>query len=100
MGSFPVMSYIAELKAKRILIVGAGTTGKALSNYLKSINSNFEIFDEVEYNDPGLKVLTTLADSSVYQLAIVSPGWKPEHPLIQGLQANGVELISELGEGI
>ena len=37
------MSYIAELKAKRILIVGAGTTGKALSNYLKSINSNFEI---------------------------------------------------------
>jgi UDP-N-acetylmuramoylalanine--D-glutamate ligase len=96
MGSFPVMSYIAELKAKRILIVGAGTTGKALSNYLKSINSNFEIFDEVEANDPDLKVLTTLADSSIYQLAIVSPGWKPEHPLIQGLQANGVELISEL----
>ena len=90
------MSYIAELKAKRILIVGAGTTGKALSNYLKSINSNFEIFDEVEANDPDLKVLTTLADSSIYQLAIVSPGWKPEHPLIQGLQANGVELISEL----
>lgn len=90
------MSYIAELKAKRILIVGAGTTGKALSNYLKSINSNFQIFDEVEANDPDLKVLTTLADSSIYQLAIVSPGWKPEHPLIQGLQANGVELISEL----
>ena len=96
MGSFPVMSFIAELKAKRILIVGAGTTGKALSNYLKSINSNFEVFDEVESNDPGLKVLTTLTDSSIYQLAIVSPGWKPEHQLIQGLQANGVEIISEL----
>lgn len=96
MGSFPVMSYIAELKAKRILIVGAGATGRAVSNYLKSINSSFEIFDEVETQQPGLKVISVLEDSSVYQLAIVSPGWKREHSLIQGLQASGVEIISEL----
>ncbi len=96
MGSFSVMSYIADLKAKRILIVGAGTTGKALSNYLKRINSNFEIFDEAESSDPALKVLTSITESSIYQLAIVSPGWKPEHPVIQELNSKRVEIISEL----
>jgi hypothetical protein len=31
------MSYIEELKSKNILIVGGGTTGKSLSNYLNTL---------------------------------------------------------------
>ena len=31
------MSFIAELRSKRVLIVGAGTTGKSLANYLQTL---------------------------------------------------------------
>ena len=96
MGSFTVMSYISELKTKNILIVGAGATGKGVANYLKSIGSTFDVLDEAEVSNAGFPVVTALSDASIYQLAIVSPGWKLEHPLIQNLQGNGVELISEI----
>jgi UDP-N-acetylmuramoylalanine--D-glutamate ligase len=90
------MSYISELKTKNILIVGAGATGKGVANYLKSIGSTFDVLDEAEVSNAGFPVVTALSDASIYQLAIVSPGWKLEHPLIQNLQGNGVELISEI----
>jgi UDP-N-acetylmuramoylalanine--D-glutamate ligase len=90
------MSYISELKTKNILIVGAGATGKGVANYLKSIGSTFEVLDEAEVSNAGFPVVTALSDASIYQLAIVSPGWKLEHPLIQELKGNGIELISEI----
>lgn len=96
MGSFTVMSFISELKTKNILIVGAGATGKGVANYLKSIGSTFDILDEADVSNAGFPVITALSDASIYHLAIVSPGWKLEHPLIQELQGNGVDLISEI----
>jgi len=90
------MSYISELKTKNILIVGAGATGKGVANYLKSIGSTFDVLDEAEVSNAGFPVVTALSDASIYQLAIVSPGWKLEHPLIQELKGNGIELISEI----
>ena len=90
------MSYISELKTKNILIVGAGATGKGVANYLKSIGSTFDVLDEAEVSNAGFPVVTALSDTSIYQLAIVSPGWKLEHPLIQELQGHGIELISEI----
>ena len=90
------MSYISELKERNILIVGAGTTGKAVANYLKSIGAKYQIFDESQKEESGLEVSIKIPDPSVYDLAIVSPGWKLDHSLIQELQSNGVEIISEL----
>lgn len=90
------MSYIAQLKTKRILIVGAGATGKAVSNYLSSIGSSFEIFDESHKPEAGVNVIAVIADAANYDLAIVSPGWKLEHPVIQQLQSAGVETMSEI----
>lgn len=90
------MSYIAQLKTKRILIVGAGATGKAVSNYLSSIGSSFEIFDESHKPEAGVNVIAVIADAANYDLAIVSPGWKLEHPVIQQLRSAGVETMSEI----
>ena len=90
------MSYISELKERNILIVGAGTTGKAVANYLKSIGAKYQIFDESQKEESGLEVSIKIPDPSVYDLAIVSPGWKLDHSLIQELQSNSVEIISEL----
>jgi UDP-N-acetylmuramoylalanine--D-glutamate ligase len=90
------MSYISQLKAKKILIIGAGATGSAVANYLKSVGSSFEVFDESQSKDPQQEVISQIADFSAYQLAIVSPGWKLEHPIIQNLKAESVEIISEI----
>jgi UDP-N-acetylmuramoylalanine--D-glutamate ligase len=90
------MSYISQLKAKKILIIGAGATGSAVASYLKSVGSNFEIFDESQSENPQQEVVSQIADFSAYQLAIVSPGWKLEHPIIQNLKAKSVEIISEI----
>ena len=96
MGSLTIMSYIAGLKSKNILIVGGGTTGKSVANYLNSLGANFTIFDENSTGIPGLKTLSKISDYSVYDLAIISPGWQQEHLEIQNLHSCGVEVISEI----
>jgi len=90
------MSYIAELITKNILIVGAGTTGKSLARYLESIGANFAIIDEKISTLDGLEVLDSIPDDITFGLAIVSPGWRKNHMVIQGLHSKGIEVVSEL----
>lgn len=90
------MSYIAELVAKNILIVGAGTTGKSLARYLEGIGANFSIIDEKISTLDGFEVLGSIPDDRTFELAIVSPGWRKDHMVIEGLRSMGVEVISEL----
>lgn len=96
MGCLAIMSYIEELKTKNILIVGGGTTGKSISNYLNSLGTSFSIFDENPGSTQGLESVTEINDYSIYDLAIVSPGWRLDHLVIQNLNSSGVEVISEL----
>lgn len=90
------MSYIAELSAKDILIVGAGTTGKSLARYLESIGANFLIVDEKISILDGLEVLDAVPDERTFDLAIISPGWRRDHRVIEELHSKGIEVISEL----
>jgi UDP-N-acetylmuramoylalanine--D-glutamate ligase len=90
------MSYIAELKSKNILIVGGGTTGKSLVNYFSSLGASFTIFDEKATTQQGLNAVTELTDYSIYDLAIVSPGWRQDHSVIANLQSAGIEILSEI----
>ena len=90
------MSYVAELKTKNILIVGGGTTGKSLANYLDGLGADFDIFDEKDAAIAGFETLTDISDYSIYDLAIVSPGWRSDHLVITNLKSNGVEIISEI----
>ena len=90
------MSYVAELKTKNILIVGGGTTGKSLANYLDSLGAEFDIFDEKDSTIAGIETLTDISDYSIYDLAIVSPGWKATHPLVRRFVEAGVEITNEI----
>lgn len=90
------MSYIAELKSKNILIVGGGTTGKSLANYFSTLGANFTVFDENATTQLGLEVITEISDYSIYDLAIVSPGWRLDHLVISNLKSAGVEILSEI----
>ena len=90
------MSYIAELKSKNILIIGAGTTGKSVARYLENIGARFQIIDEKAATLDGAEILNNVPEDESFDLAIVSPGWRKDHSIIENLSAKGIEVISEI----
>ncbi len=83
------MSYLHSLQGKKIAVVGVGVTGEAVHKFLTSHSLEHDLFDEKSKNAQS-------DISASYDLAIISPGWKPNHPLIEKLREQGTELISEL----
>lgn len=83
------MSVLEILRTQKIAIVGAGVTGMALCTFLNRREIEAEVFDEkiVGYST---------SVNSQYDLVIVSPGWKIDHPIIQELSQNCAEMISEI----
>jgi len=90
------MSYIAELKTKRVLVIGAGTTGKSVAAFLSNIGADFSILDEKITSLDGIEVLSEVPDEATFDLAIVSPGWRQDHPIVHALSAKGADVIGEL----
>jgi UDP-N-acetylmuramoylalanine--D-glutamate ligase len=83
------VTYLQALASKKIAIIGAGVTGTAVFDFLTKRGINADIFDE---KSP----LAKREIESSYDLAIVSPGWRGNHPMIEQLRSNGAELISEI----
>jgi UDP-N-acetylmuramoylalanine--D-glutamate ligase len=83
------MSYLQGLANQKIAVLGAGVTGTAVLDFLVTRGINADIFDE---KAPNAK--RTVEDS--YDLAIVSPGWRLDNPLVVALQSVGCELLSEI----
>ena len=83
------MTYLQTLATKRIAIIGAGVTGTAVLDFLGARGISADIFDE---KSPVAKH----AIEASYDLAIVSPGWKRNHPMIEQLRSTGAELLSEI----
>lgn len=83
------MSYLRDLQSKKIAIIGAGVTGTAVLGFLTDRGITADIYDE-----KSSKAKRTI--DSKYDLAIISPGWKRDHPIIQELQSNSTELLSEI----
>ena len=83
------MSVLEILRTQKIAIVGAGVTGMALYTFLNRRDIEAEIFDE---KIPGYSTSVNFH----YDLVIVSPGWKIDHPIIQKLSQNSTEMISEI----
>ncbi len=88
------MSYLEELKNKRVLVVGAGKTGEALAEFLGSRNIEFQLLDEKADLVSKFKVITM--PEGQYDLAIVSPGWRRDNQIIQSLASSRTETISEI----
>jgi UDP-N-acetylmuramoylalanine--D-glutamate ligase len=83
------MSFLQSLAAKKIAVVGAGVTGTAILNFLSNRGISADIFDEKSLG-------AYRAVESQYDLAIVSPGWRLDHPIIEQLRSAKTELIGEI----
>ena len=91
-GSSPNMSFVAELSGKNCLVIGAGVTGRAVHEALLQFGAISKMFDEkVTGKSDVINELPKDID-----LAIVSPGWKIDNPVIMRLKSAGIEVISEI----
>ena len=88
------MTFLTGLKDKQILIFGAGVTGKSTEEFLKKFGCKITVIDEKgssgairDFKDISLKE---------FHLAIPSPGWRLNHPLIEEARDLGIEFLSEV----
>ena len=91
-GLFPNMNFVAELANKECLVIGAGVTGRSVEKALKKFGATTVLFDEKLSNTSD--VTNQIPDG--IQLAVVSPGWRLDHPVISKLKSSGIEVISEV----
>ena len=83
------MPFMHELSAKNVAIIGAGVTGSALLDFFITRGINADLYDE---KAPG----ALREVNSAYDLAVVSPGWRTDHPIIVALETTGCEILSEI----
>ena len=89
-GWFHKMSFIAQLAGKKCLVIGAGVTGQAVKEALQNFGANVILFDE----NKKVESINTLPDG--IELAITSPGWRPDHKIFRELSKQGVRVLSEI----
>jgi UDP-N-acetylmuramoylalanine--D-glutamate ligase len=86
---------LAELARAKVLIIGGGVTGTSVAEVLEGLGSEISILDETLLADERF-VNPADAFSQTWDLAIVSPGWRPNHPLLQLLREQEIPFISEI----
>jgi UDP-N-acetylmuramoylalanine--D-glutamate ligase len=86
------MNFIEELAGKNCLVIGAGVTGMAVQRALVKFGAISKMFDENLVDEPD--VVSNISEG--IELAIVSPGWRPDHKILEKLRNNGTKLISEI----
>ncbi len=95
-GLSPKMSFLLELRQKKVAILGGGVTGTGLIQFCLNNGVEVILLDDSQKEILGINSHTSLSPDLKLDLAIVSPGWRQDHPIVLELQAQGVELIGEL----
>ena len=86
-----------HLDGKRILVAGAGVTGAACARALEKRGSHVTIVDEKVTALEGFTVITpSRVDFANFDLLLVSPGWREEHPVVVAARAARIALINEV----
>ena len=84
-----------EFAGKRVLILGGGVTGSAVAKITEELGASVKVADEKPLPDFAIHPINDYANLD-YDLAVVSPGWKPDHPLINAVKSAGIEITNEV----
>jgi len=77
---------------QRFLILGAGVTGLAVADSLKSRGSLVTIAD-----DTSLEAIKPESiDLADFDAVVISPGWRQDHPLVVKVLASNLQLVNEI----
>ena len=86
-----------HLDGKRILVAGAGVTGGACARALSKRGSVVTIVDE---KVSALEEFSVISPASVdfanFDLLLVSPGWREDHPVVLAARKARIALINEV----
>lgn len=82
---------------KKIAILGAGVTGKAVARALSQRGAQVVLVDEKTTAEIGFTVVSPEAvDISIFDGVVISPGWRADHPLILSAMSAGLEILNEI----
>ena len=86
-----------HLDGKRILVAGAGVTGAACARALAKRGSRVTIVDEKVSALEGFSVISPASvDFANFDLLLVSPGWREDHPVVLAARKARIALINEV----
>jgi UDP-N-acetylmuramoylalanine--D-glutamate ligase len=86
-----------NFSGQRILILGAGVTGLVVARSLSKRGALISIADDQVSAVDGFDVaLSKTFDVKNFDAVMVSPGWKPDHPLVTESIAAGVKIMNEV----
>jgi UDP-N-acetylmuramoylalanine--D-glutamate ligase len=82
---------------KKILIAGAGVTGVASARALVKRGAEVLLVDDKKIENSEFKVThTSNADVRDFDVLLISPGWREDHPLVVAARENKVAIINEI----
>jgi UDP-N-acetylmuramoylalanine--D-glutamate ligase len=86
-----------NFSGQRILVLGAGVTGLVVARSLSKRGALISIADEQVSAVDGFDVAPAKSfDVKNFDAVMVSPGWKPDHPLVTESIAAGVKIMNEV----
>lgn len=86
-----------NFSGQRILVLGAGVTGLVVARSLSKRGALISIADDQVSAVDGFDVaLSKTFDVKNFDAVMVSPGWKPDHPLVNESIAAGVKIMNEV----
>ena len=81
----------------RVLVLGGGVTGRSVAQVLSNMGAEISVFDENESSEFNFQRATLSDVSSInWAAAVVSPGWRPSHPIIADLRNREIPLLNEI----
>ncbi|MEI9908162.1 MAG: hypothetical protein WDO06_10050 [Actinomycetota bacterium] len=90
-------SVISALKGAKVLVLGAGVTGLAVEEALTKFGASVSFIEEKESREIKEKFISrSQVDSIDWAFAVVSPGWKLDHPIVLRLRERHIEIKSEI----
>jgi UDP-N-acetylmuramoylalanine--D-glutamate ligase len=81
----------------QMLVLGGGVTGRSVAQVLRIMGAEVSVYDENESSEFDFQRVTLNEVSNInWAAAVVSPGWRPSHPIIADLRNREIPLLNEI----